>query len=216
MVTTVSKCPACGNLRESFSAVCPGCGYEFTDIQASDALIRFNERIDEFDRRIVMQDKFSGKSGTGCGTIFLWIVFFPVMLVVFIIKKLKAKHEELEGNEKLKSEAILNFPIPNSRNDLLEFIFLVENRIKPVTYFNALTQSGLKVQKWNYVWKNKAEHIRRKAGVALADDRRTMETIQESVDNINRRIARNDRTQWIMIGGLLAIFLAWLICCIII
>lgn len=211
MATATLKCPACGTLRESFAAVCPECGYEFTDIQTSDALEKFTVRIDEYDRLIAEDDRYKSGGGVGFWTVVLWILFFPIMLILFIIKKAKAKHEELKGNEKLKSEAILNFPIPNSRNDLMEFIFMVENRVKPLTYFNALTQGGLDIQKWNNVWKTKAEHIQKKAQIALSGDSKSLNNINDSIAKINNQIAQNDKTQWIMMGGLLAIFLVWLI-----
>lgn len=210
MAEAVAKCPACGAFRESFTALCPDCGYEFTDIQTSLSIQKFADQITEYDKMIYAEGG-EKKKGVGFWTVLGWIFLFPVMLILFILKKIKSKHTELTGAEKLKSEAILNFPIPNSRNDLIEFSLFVNNKIKPINYFNALTNSGMNIQKWNNVWKEKGKTIEQKAGLALKDDRNSYNQIAANLQKMNDQISKNDQIQWIMIGALGALFLIWII-----
>ena len=44
----VLKCPACGNMRDSFAAVCE-CGYTFQNVQSVQSLKDFTEKIEEYD-----------------------------------------------------------------------------------------------------------------------------------------------------------------------
>ena len=46
MASNVSKCPACGALREAMSTHCPECGYEFRDSTAN-AISELNKKFDE-------------------------------------------------------------------------------------------------------------------------------------------------------------------------
>lgn len=208
-MANIDKCPACGAFRQSFAAVCPDCNYEFTDIQTSNSLQQFADKIEEYDRLIALNEP--EKKGVGFWTIVAWIFFFPFMFAFFVIKKLRAKHEELKGNERLKSEAILNFPIPNSRGDLLEFAMLVENKVKPLTTFNAITASGMNTQKWNKVWLEKANHIEKKSQLALADDASGRNSVSTSCSNARNVYAKNDSLQWIMMGLLGALFILFII-----
>lgn len=207
---TLSKCPACGSLRQSFAAVCPECGYEFPDIQESAAIQKFTDKIDEYDRLIAQQG--DGKSsGVGFWTVVGWLFLFPLMFCLYILKKLRMKHEQLQGPEKLKSESILNFPVPNSRNDLMEFAIMVESRVKPLSYLNALTSSGMDIQKWNLIWESKANQIEKKAEIALKDDKTTLSRIRTSFQNVRETIKKNNQMQWIMMGGLGVLFIFVLI-----
>lgn len=208
-MANIDKCPACGAFRQSFAAVCPDCGYEFTDIQTSNSLQQFANKIEEYDRLIALNEP--ERKGLGFWTIVAWFVFFPIMFAIFVIKKVRAKHEELRGNEKLKSEAILNFPIPNSRGDLLEFAMLVENKVKPLSAFNAITSSGMNVQKWNKVWIDKASHIEKKSQLALADDSAGRNSVSTSCSNARSIYNKNNTLQWTMMGVLFVVFIAIII-----
>lgn len=205
--TQVLKCPACGAIRSSFEALCPECDYEFTDIQVSDSFRKFSEKIEEYDRQILGQENKESKKGIGFLTILGWIVIFPVMMAIFVVKKVNAKNKQLSGPEKLKSEAIANFPVPNSKNDLLEFAIFVENKVKPLNYLNALSKTGMDIQRWNKVWNEKSNHIMQKAEIALSDDRNSLNKIQTSYQNTSNLLKKNEMTQWIMLGVLCALFI---------
>lgn len=133
------------------------------------------------------------------------------MMGIYIFKKAQAVHEELKGYEKLKSEAIMNFPIPNSKNDLLEFSIFVESRVKPINYLSALSQSGADVQKWNRIWQSKAEQIQKKAQIAFAEDRSSLTPVNQNYQSIIEKYKKNEKIQWTMIAVLAAAFIVFLV-----
>lgn len=202
------KCPACGALRTSFAAICPDCGYEFRDTQKSDVLQNFIKSIEEYDRMILSEEP---KKNSVFWPVMGWIFLFPFMFAFFVFKRIKAKHTPLDGTEKLKSEAIINYNVPNSRADLIEFALLLENKVKTINYFNALTDSGMQIQKWNEIWNTKANHIVQKAQLALQEDKLSLNKINTSVQNITAVMKRNALIQWIMMGVLCALFIVMII-----
>lgn len=206
----VNKCPACGALRESFAAICPECGYEFTDVQTSNALANFTEKIEQYDRQIAMSSHNTG-SGFSFWIVVAWIFLFPIMFGIFIIKKINAKHTQLTGIEKAKAETILNFPIPNSRNDLLEFSIFAENHITTLNFLSALLESGINTQKWNKIWLDKAKQIEGKASIVLKEDKSTLSQIKKAVATIENIYKNNDKTQWIATGALGVVFVVIII-----
>lgn len=203
-----NKCPACGALRTSFAAICPDCGYEFHDLQKSEVLQNFIRSIEEYDRMILSEEP---EKKSVFWPVMGWIFFFPFMFAFFVFKRIKAKHTPLDGVEKLKSEAIINYNVPNTRADLLEFALLLENKVKTINYFNALTDSGMQIQKWNEIWNNKANHIVQKAELALREDKASLNKINTSVQNITAVMKRNALIQWIMMGVLCALFIVMII-----
>ena len=58
---TVYKCPNCGEVLESMTAVCPACGYEIRNVKASTALKEFSEKLSALtssDRKISLIQSF--------------------------------------------------------------------------------------------------------------------------------------------------------------
>ena len=201
----LTKCPACGALRTSFSAFCSDCGYEFNDIQSSQSLKEFTDKIENYDREIEKNNTES--TGASVGTFLLWMFFFPYMLCYYIFKKMMVRNGKLSGIEKLKAEAITNYPVPNSRNDLMEYTFLIENHVKPIGFLASLSKSGKNTQQWNKVWLNKGQSLYRKASIALSGDKSSLQHIQQSIDNMQNIYSQNKKNQWIAIGILGAIFI---------
>ena len=81
---TLNKCPACGELRQSFTAVCPTCGYEFTDVCESRASQAIYQEIAKYDNSLMDED--SSSSGLSFWTIVGWIFLFPIMMAIFLVK----------------------------------------------------------------------------------------------------------------------------------
>lgn len=192
------KCPACGALRDSFSAVCPDCGYEFKDQGVSNSLSTLAEKLEEFDRMLAEAE---GKIPT----------------TEFDSKKAEQiKAQGIQGIEKLKANTITNFPIPNSRNDLMEFAVFIENHIQPVSYFAAITKTGKKAQFWNKIWIEKGEQIAKKAAIALQGDTESLNKINRYVSNAKAVSAQNDKNRtiaWSVIaGGIVLIIVLSQIC----
>lgn len=75
----VRKCPACGAIAETFATKCSDCGTEFRNIEASQNIIKFFEKLDDIESS--RKDSIYGnadKSNIGIGTIlkYLFLVYF--------------------------------------------------------------------------------------------------------------------------------------------
>lgn len=207
--THVSKCPACGALRSSFAAICPDCGYEFSDAKTSDTLQNFFNEISKYDEQIANE---APKNKSIVGTIFLWWFFFPFMLVYFIIKTGTKSLKSLTGTKKVKADAIKMFPIPNSRNDLLEAAVLMQAEIKPVGLLNCLTNSGAEDVAWDKVWLAKLNSIIKKAEISMAGDTKSLETLYNIRNEAAEIVKNNTTSQYIIVGSLAALFIGFIIC----
>jgi uncharacterized protein (DUF983 family) len=97
------------------------------------------------------------------------------MGVVFIIMKPKWTPED----ERRKS-MIEMFPIPNSREDLTEFIILGTGQIKPVNPIARLFSLQVKRQVgWNDIWISKCKQVYTKARIAMKDDSSSLNAISQ-------------------------------------
>lgn len=105
----VLKCPSCGAQVVAGSAVCPECGYAFTNIKANSSIERLQEKLEEFNRRqeeradrrakqLGVVGGFLGSGGTG------------------VDSRVLARE---------KMSIITTFPVPNTRADLLEFMAML-------------------------------------------------------------------------------------------
>lgn len=205
----INKCPACGALRTSFAAVCPECGYEFPQVNESASVQKFADQINEIDQ--TLDYSVDKKSGIGCVTIFLWIAFFPVMLILFYVKTMSKYNKGFEGNEKKKANAINLFPILNTRSDLIESALLFETQVKSVNIFSMLTEEGNSVQRWNKVWLDKFTQIVKKSDMSLKGDPEALKVIHKSYDNAKAIVDKNHKNKVIVFRSLTGIFVAFML-----
>ena len=96
----VRKCPNCGAQVKGGSAVCTECGYVFTNVSANSSAEKLQAKLDEFNRR---QEQRADSRG------YLRTVF-----------------DSNTSRWKQKMEIISTFPVPNTREDLLEFLTMLQ------------------------------------------------------------------------------------------
>lgn len=110
----VLKCPSCGAQVVAGSAVCPECGYAFTNVMANSSIERLQEKLDEFNRRQEeRQDDFTkNRTDKRSG-----LLDFDV--------DLHATNTMREDSIKGQMKIITTFPVPNTRADLLEFMAML-------------------------------------------------------------------------------------------
>lgn len=179
----VKKCPACGAMVESFKTGCGYCGHEFTNVDASQNITKFFEKLDalESDRKENLFHAKEDKTTFGVGTLLKWWIFWwiliPLKSINFILNQIKpAKWSTTDSR---KEEMIMNFPVPNSREEIIEFITLAVSRIRKVNLLDKFDEEGKYVSKWNSIWKRKAEQVFIKAKLSMTDDRATLKSIEQ-------------------------------------
>ena len=137
----VKKCPACGAIAESFSTKCQDCGSEFRNVEASHNIMKFFEKLDELESNRKENLFESTNSSVGIGTLFKWLFFYwiliPLKLINFLINK--SKSAKWSTTDVRKEELIMNFPVPNSREEIFEFLNLSLSKIDTISYMSLTT-----------------------------------------------------------------------------
>jgi hypothetical protein len=150
----VKKCPACGAIIQSFQTRCADCGHEFRNVDSNSSINEFFKKLNEFE------NNQSSDALSQFGSVFS-----------------KAMGVDKITNQ--KRTLISNFPIPNTKEDILEFLALALPNAKKTGNF--LTQNnGANKSHNDFVptWKAKCEQIIMKARFLMKDDKKTLEEIE--------------------------------------
>ena len=119
------------------------------------------------------------------------------------------------NNDEIKKEIIMNYPIPNTKSDLVEIgVFIsskfiintpddlsIENRNKFTSYS----------ERWNNVWISKYKQIMLQAKVLCKDDPTTYSSLLSLVDNleVNAPVKNKNwfNTAWVVLRSMVFIFI---------
>jgi len=156
----VKKCPACGAITKSFSIKCPDCGHEFRNIESSASIQQLFKLINEIE-----STRKEGSSNPLAG-----------------FGKMMAGHMGVKTDTVTNKiiMAIQNFPVPNTKEDMLEFLALsVPNAKKKVSLFNSTTEELKLAKKLRDAWLGKCEQIVVKARFSMKEDKNTLEEINK-------------------------------------
>lgn len=115
----IHKCPRCGEVLEAFLTVCPACGHEVRDVKSSTSVREFALKLEAISAQ--KMPTFEEKKS--------------VMKMVFG-KDFKEEDEAKEALRRFESQKddekaslIINFSVPNSKEDIMEFIILAASNI---------------------------------------------------------------------------------------
>jgi hypothetical protein len=163
----VKKCPACGAIVTSFSAKCGDCGHEFSNIEANASIQKLFSLLTE------LENKYSNPNEK----VSLTSLFSSALS--------KASNSDELINK--KCELIKNFPIPNTKDDILEFLSSAVPYARKVksgigSMFASKSWGGsdsnaYKEQEIGKAWKYKCEQIVMKARFSLKEDKKGLEEI---------------------------------------
>lgn len=116
---TLHKCPSCGEVLPSFLSTCPSCGHEIRDTKSSTAVRELALKLEgvEAQKMPAFEEKKS------------------VMKMVFgrdfnesdEAEEAKERFDEQKAQE--KANLIINFSVPNTKEDILEFMILAASNI---------------------------------------------------------------------------------------
>lgn len=103
----IKKCPACGAIVQSYQGTCPECGYAFENVEANSSAQKLQKMVDSLLEEQLIADKSLENEDA----------------LSSVVKAFSVRHaqNEFRKEEKIRS-AILNFPVPNTKADLMEFI----------------------------------------------------------------------------------------------
>ena len=160
----VKKCPACGAIAQSFQTKCSDCGHEYSNIGANVSIGKLFEMLNacENDR------KEESNSITGA--------FGSLMA--------KGLGQGDKVTEKKKS-IISGFPIPNTKDDILEFLSLaIPNAKQKGNMFTKQQPENKSHNDLAPTWKSKCEQIIMKAKFSMKDDKKTLEEIMSYANEL--------------------------------
>jgi len=153
----VKKCPACGAMAESFKTKCPDCGHEFSNVGANASIEKLFEMLNACEN----ERKEQSSSITGA------------------IGSLMAQGMGGVDKVTLKKKSIISgFPIPNTKDDILEFLSTALPNAKQKG--NLFTKQQPENKSHNDLaptWKSKCEQIIMKAKFSMKEDKKTLEEI---------------------------------------
>lgn len=173
-VGNIKTCPACGSFIKAMELTCSDCGHEFTNTQANSTLLKLLEQIEKINNKEITT---------------------PQILKGALGEQAKKNQIDQEKN-KLKSELIENFPIPNTREDILEFLAYSLSKGKDNSYMSyfgdGYSTSG--------AWRKKAEEVIIKSKIMFKNDNAFFKQIENYEIDFKSSIKSRNRVRNLSIG----------------
>lgn len=166
----VIKCPQCKEVVSSFTTKCESCGHEFRNVDVASSVKTFFEKLEKLEHSRQDDNKSGG-----------------FMANSIFGKALSGDKLEADKISKQKAELIASFPIPNAKEDILEFLALAVPRAKNIKSGMAEMWSGKQDQSEQIVakaFKQKCEQIIMKAGFSFKNDESTLNEIRYYADDL--------------------------------
>lgn len=138
-------CPQCGTPLNSFMIVCPSCGVEI------------NKPYDTACNKLC--DKLAEIENSRPGE----------TLSSMILNGVSRNRNSLKPTDMKKIETILGFIVPNTKADIMEFLFLADTRVSQVTLCHSEYESNVYYQT-KRAWRTKLEQVMQKAEMILKSD----------------------------------------------
>ena len=172
---TIYKCPNCGEILNSFAANCLACGYELRNVKKISAVSELANKLEEIEKKRdpdteLKLMRMRGLYGTAA------VGLSPI--------------------DEQKISLIQNFSIPNTKEDLYEFLILSKSNINSNAY-SALPFDQVKKALSN-AWKSKFEQAYLKAKILFKDDYRLLE-INKMYEEMNKTINHRNLGFWIIL-----------------
>ena len=171
------KCPSCGAPVESFNTKCSDCGHEFRNTEAAFTVQKLNDELMKIEE-VVRKDYFDNKRDRSV---------IPKGGLIREEKVMMKPPSQVD----LESEAacadrklsfISTFPIPNSKEDILEILAIgIPEAKRKLGFWEKTQQSKGKMKK---AWLAKCEQIIIKARFSMKDDKKTLEEIEHYAKQI--------------------------------
>lgn len=225
----VRKCPNCGEVLDSFMTHCPACGHEIRHIKAASAAQELAQKLEEIELQkmpnepiqLITPMKFRKQTRQNNDSIMKKALGWD------LFEKSRIKHEQEALEDAIRTEhfarmreakfredqferqkarqkvsLISNFPVPNTKEDILEFMLLADTNISLKRGNNHSVSKA---------WMTKMDQVYQKAEISF-NNTSDLERIKEIYSNTKAKIkkARVQRFFLIAIPILLLLtFLSW-------
>lgn len=175
---TVYKCPNCGEVLGSFSSFCPSCGYELRGVRNTSSVGDFAARLERMHANRLPQKKKRG--------LLTSLLQIP----------------DLTDEEEREVSLIRNYSVPNTKEDVLEFVILASTNIDPVAFDEAKGSATSAAEKAiAKAWVAKLEQVYQKAKLTFGNDP-DFEVVHRIYDEAIKKVkwAQGSTVRWLAFG----------------
>ena len=167
----ILKCPNCGETLKPFNANCPACGYELRSAKSTDSVRELTLRLEQIEATRVVEKPRSIYKAANSETI-------------------------VSKTDEQKATLISMFPIPNTKEDLFEFIILAKSNVDCDSYKDETRDSARVISD---AWKAKFEQAYEKAEVSFGNDPE-FQHIQTFHQELTTNIKKAKSSNWKVLG----------------
>lgn len=172
---TTKKCPSCGAPVESFNTKCQDCGHEFRDTEAAVTAQTISQEFSKIDKEC--RDEYFERGNDVMVTEATWLTKANRM-----VKPSALIEGEIGATvAERKTNFLSSFPIPNTKEDILEILALGIPEAKLELGLERFGHKGVMKK----TWLAKCEQIIIKARFAMKEDKKTLEEIEHYAKQIN-------------------------------
>lgn len=159
----IYKCPVCGEILKSFEINCPACGHELRGTRATNSVREFALKLEAIE----------------AGREYIKPRFFTSSYEL----------QQISKPDEQKISLIKSFPIPNTKEDLLEFMILATTSINTGAYDSTNPGINRGEKELSAAWLSKAEQVYEKAKRAYSTDSIFLE-IKSLYDSCNEKVEK--------------------------
>lgn len=163
----IHKCPSCGEVLKAFEMNCSACGYELRGMKVSSAVKEFALKLEGIEAK----REYEKPRG--------------LFATAEALQRISKADEQ-------KISLIKNFSVPNSKEDMLEFMILATSNINMNTYDSTNTTTTKAEKEVNAAWFSKVQQVYEKARRSYSTDS-TFAEIKVLYDGCNERIKESKR-----------------------
>lgn len=176
----IIKCPNCGEVLKSFAANCPSCGFELRDTNTTSSVREFTLKLEAIESR---RSKCKDKKHS-------------------FISKIYGSDGKLTDTDEQKIGLIRSFSVPNTKEDVLEFMILASSNVEVSIYGwgdkGVITESRKAVSE---AWIAKMEQVYEKAKLMFANTPE-FQNIEKTYLKKVMEVKKRKRGIWVTLIGL--------------
>lgn len=181
----IYKCPNCGEILKSFEANCPSCGYELRGTKATSAVREFALKLEAIEAKREYEKPKGLFSQTSIYT-------------------------QISKTDEQKINLIKNFSVPNTKEDILEFMILATSNVD-VDMYGSINTPTAGAKALNEAWNSKIKQVYAKAQNTYGTDS-DFERIQKLYDSCFAEIKIQKKKNQLKTGLLIGwIPLLWIV-----
>lgn len=188
----IHKCPSCGEVLNSFTGNCPACGYELRGVRNANSVEEFVRKMERLEER---------RNDSNVGVYREKGIFGDVLKI----------GSGLSVVDQQKINLIQHFPVPNTKEDILEFMIMASSHIKA-----ARDGIGNEKEEIYDAWVIKVEQTMAKAEMSFGDDKAFMGKLEKILERrVTKKVGRRKGFRsWPLIGKIAFVWINFYTFCI--